>query len=339
MTITIREIAKKAKVSIATVSRALDNKPNVKKETKQLILSIAKDLNYKPNILARNFALKKTNTIGIILPEIADEFFPEIIRGVDEVAYSGGYHVMVASSHSKRTMIESIINFMGKQVVDGVVLMAPEFSNSIKEIIQKSSIPLVIINGNKEKEFDEYYSVGIDNFQGVYSMMEYLINSLNQRRIAFISGPPNNCDASQRRKGYLSALKDYDIKLEDEWLLQADFTIKGGEYACRRLLSLRDKPDVIFASNDMMAIGCYQAINSFRMKIPDDIGVVGFDDIFTAQYLNPRLTTVHVPISEIGKTAANLLLKQIENNVGEIQNHKKISTGLVIGNSCKSFKK
>jgi len=131
MSITIKEIAVKANVSIATVSRALNDDIKVKPETKDLVINLAKEFNYKPNVLARNFVKKKTSTLGLIMPEVVDEFFTEIIRGVDSVAYAGGYNVMVAGTHSERTMAESVINFMGKGVVDGIILMAPSLNDQI----------------------------------------------------------------------------------------------------------------------------------------------------------------------------------------------------------------
>jgi DNA-binding LacI/PurR family transcriptional regulator len=335
MSITIKEIAEKANVSIATVSRAINNDVKVKDTTKDLILNLAKEFNYKPNVLARNFVKKKTYTIGLILPEVVDEFFTEIIRGVDSIAYAGGYNVMVAGTHSERTMAESFSNFMGKGVADGIILMAPSLNDQLKDLLIKNITPTVLINSKVELE--NYNTVGVDNFQGAYSIIEYLIKSLNYKKIAHIAGPDANNDAIQRREAYKKALKNNNIELNHQWLVNSDFTIKGGEYACRRLLSLLDKPQVIFAANDMMTVGCYKAISSFGLKIPDDIGVVGFDDIFISQFLTPRLTTVHVPIFELGKTAAELLLKKIDNPEINECNHIRITTGIVIGKSCRQI--
>ncbi len=336
MSITIKEIAVKANVSIATVSRALNDDIKVKPETKDLVINLAKEFNYKPNVLARNFVKKKTSTLGLIMPEVVDEFFTEIIRGVDSVAYAGGYNVMVAGTHSERTMAESVINFMGKGVVDGIILMAPSLNDQIKELLVQNIIPTVLINSKAELE--NYNTIGIDNFQGAYSIIDYLIKNLNYKKIAHISGPDANNDALQRKEAYQKALLDSNMEVNEQWIVSSDFTVKGGEFACRRLLSLLDKPEVIFASNDMMAIGCYKAIASFNMNIPTDIAVVGFDDIFVSQFLTPRLTTVHVPIFEIGKTAAEILLKKIDNNNHDEKNHIRISTGIVVGKSCKQMK-
>jgi len=333
MAVTIKEIAEKANVSIATVSRALNEHSKVKTATRQTILSIAKNLNYKPNAFARSLVKSETNIIGLVLPDLDGEFFTEIIRGVDEVANSGGYHTIVASSHGQRSIVESIINFMGESFVSGMIILIPVLSEQIKDLISQSSIPIIIINA--KNEIDNFDSVGIDNYQGSYLMMEYLIKNLGYKKIAHIKGPLHNNDSLQRFKGYSDALKNNNIDFKEEWIVNGNFNVSSGEQACRRLLSLIEKPEVIFAANDMMALGCYRVVKSFGLKIPDDIGIVGFDDIFIAEFLSPQLTTVHVPISDIGKTAAGVLLDKMKNQNGKESRHIKISTGLVIKESCR----
>jgi DNA-binding LacI/PurR family transcriptional regulator len=333
MPITIKEIADKARVSIATVSRALNDDEKVKPETRQVILSIAREFHYKPNILARSLVKNQSNIIGVVLPEVDGEFFSEIIHGIDEIAYTGGYHTIVASSHSQRSIVESLIDFMGESLVRGIILIAPNISNQIRSIVQQSSIPILLINSNHD--LDHLDSVGIDNYRGSYTMTEFLIKKCGYKKIAHIKGPVQNDDAIQRKLGYIHAMNDNNMSIKDEWIINGDFTVASGEHACRRLLSLDDMPEAVFAGNDMMALGCYKAAKSYGLKIPDDIGVAGFDDIFLADFLTPRLTTVHIPISEIGKASAELLLNRILN--GDLSEPKsiKISTGLVVGDSCR----
>ncbi len=332
MSITIKEIAEKANVSIATVSRALNNSPKVKEATKELIMNLAQEMNYSPNFVARTLVKKKTNVIGLILPEVAGEFFPEIIRGVDEISYLNKYHLFVASSHSERNTVDSILGFMSKSMVDGVILMLPSISEQIRDLIKRIKIPIVLINGYNNIE--QVSSVGIDNFQGAYSITNFLIKNKGYNEIAFIKGPETNADARLRLKGYKAALKDNNIKINDEWIVEGNFTIKSGELAASRLLSLIKKPSAIFAANDMMAAGCYRVVDAMGLKIPDDVAVVGFDHIPLSEFLSPKLTTVHVPADEIGRKAAQLLLEIMgsENNIKP--KHIKISTGLIIGKSC-----
>ncbi len=336
MKLTIKEIADKANVSIATVSRALNGDLKVKGETRELILKIASDLNYRPNLAARNLVKNETKIIGLVLPEIQGDFYTEVIKGVDTVAHNGGYHVIVAGSHSERSIMESIMSFMGQSMVDGVVLMIPSLSEQIREVINiPNTPPVVLVNGNnKIEDIDQVY---IDNIQGSFSIVEYLIKNLGYRRIAHIKGPSTNNDAIGRFQGYVSALKENGIDINEDWIINGDFTIKSGEIACSRLLSLRDKPEVIFAGNDMMAAGCYRVIKSHGLVIPDNMGVVGFDHTLLSELMSPVLTTVHVPIAEVGKTAAALLLERIKEGEKHSPRKVKISTGIIIGKSCKKI--
>ncbi len=335
MKITIHDIAKKAEVSIATVSRAFSEAKNsVKPETREKIYKIAEELNYSPNAIARSLASNTTKTIGVVLPEIQGEFFTGIIQGIDEIAFSEGYHMIVAGSHSQRNIIDSVMGFMGKSMVDGVILMVPTITNRVQSLLEKYKTPVVIITD--DEDFQAYDTVGIDNFQGVYSIVQYLVKKLNQTKIAIINGPDENNDAIKRRAGYLAALKDNEIEIKNEWIIQSDFTLQGGELACSRLLSLRDRPDVIFAANDMMALGCYRVAQSMGISIPDKLGVVGFDHIMLSDFLHPKLTTVHVPISELGKNAASILFEKILKKKEKEPQHIKISTGVIIGDSVKA---
>lgn len=332
MSITIKEIAKKANVSIATVSRALNNDPKVKDETKNLVRSLADQLNYNPNILARNFVKQQSNIIGLIMPELVDEFFTEVIRGADEMAYSAGYYLMVSSSHSKRPMMENIVNFMGKGLLGGLILMAPSLSEEIEEIIKNYAAPVVLINGRKDLQ--SYDSVSIDNYQGAYELIQYLITEKKITEIAHICGPLGNIDAIQREQGYADALKDNKISIKKEWIIPGDFSIKGGEEAFHKLMELKKKPRAVFAANDMAAIGCYQAAEKRKLKIPNDIAIAGYDGIFVGKFLNPKLTTIQVPTNELGRTAANLLIERIKSPNKKNPKHIKISTKLRIANSC-----
>ncbi len=338
MKITIYDIAKKAGVSIATVSRALgENSEKVKPKTIEKILRVCEEFNYQPNSIAKNLAKSTTGAIALVLPEIQGDFYTEIIKGVDEIAYSGGYNLIVASSHSKRNIVESIMSFIRESMVDGVILMLPSMSKQIESILSKAKIPIVIISDIEGyKKFDV---VSIDNYQGAFSMMEYLIKTLGHTKIASVCGPSDNHDAQMRKLGYLDALKKSDIPVRKDWIIESDFTIKGGELACSRLLSLKDKPDVIFTANDNMAIGCYNVAESLKYRIPDDIGIVGFDHIAFSEFLKPKLTTVHVQVSEIGRVATNLLMKRLKTENKEEENSKniKISTGIITGNSVLSI--
>lgn len=329
MAATIKEIAAKARVSIATVSRALNRDPRVTEETRTQILKIADTLEYRPNILARNFAQKKSNLIGLILPEISDEYFTEIIKGVDEIAFSQNLYTIVASSHKYKCLEDEVITFIKNGLISGLILLASNLDDKLLSILSKSHLPVVLINSNyKIKKFDR---IAVDDYQGAFSMTTYLIKKKHYAFLSHITGPLDNDDAGLRRNGFIDACKKYGAKYVIE---KGDFSREAGFNACKKLLNLKSRPQVIFAANDMMAIGCYDFIKQLKLQIPQDIGVVGFDDIFVSRYLNPPLTTVRVNIEEVGKRAAELLLKKIQNNNGVESSVINIPTELVIRESC-----
>ena len=333
MTITIKELALKCGVSTATVSRAMNDDPSVKKVTKDKVLSFAKKLNYNPNLLARSFVTKKSNIIGLVMPDIYGEFFMEVIHGVDEVCYLNKYYTMVASSHGKRSTAEAIVDFMSRGIVGGIILMTPSIDDEIRKILQLNHLPIVVISG--KRDFDRCDSISIDNYNGAYYLIDYLINTKKVKKIAHISGPLDNNDAVQRQRGYWNALEDNGIKINKNWIVEGDFTTVGGQSASSKLLKMQDRPEVIFAANDMTAIGCYLTARDLRLKIPVDFGVVGFDDIFVSQFLNPRLTTAHIPIYDMGKEAATTLIKRMIKSEKNKFQHIIMPTELIIGGSVK----
>jgi LacI family transcriptional regulator len=221
---------------------------------------------------------------------------------------------------------------MGKGLLGGMILMAPSLTDEIKEIIQNYTASVVIINGGKDLR--HYDSVSIDNYNGAYALMEHLIKDKKYKEIAHIKGPEGNIDAYEREKGYLDALKDNKIQIRKEWIVQGDFSVRGGEAAFNAILNLHKKPRAIFAANDMTAIGCYKAAEAKDIIIPHEMGIVGYDGVFVGKFLTPKLTTVEVPTNELGRTAAKLLLDRIKFPNGKGIKHIKIPTQLRIANSC-----
>lgn len=332
MTPTIKLIAERANVSIATVSRALNNDVHVTEETRKKILDISNDLNYKPNLIARNFVKKTSYAIGLILPDISDEFFTDIIRGVDEITVKNGYYTMVASSHKHRTLADSITAFSQTGLVGGIILLVSAITDDLKKKLNQTKIPVVLIGGDKqEKDFD---TVAIDNYQGAFNATEYLIKKKNFKRIAHITGPSENYDAFLRKKGFIDACKKHNVSINKSFIVNGNYTIDSGYHGFIQLYGLPERPEVIFTANDMMALGCYDAANYFNVKIPEDIGIIGFDDIFMSKYINPGLTTVRVQIEEVGKAAADLLVEKLKQSNGKPHTLIKIPTELIIRGSC-----
>ena len=332
MDININEIARRAGVSIATVSRAFNNNGSVREETRRKILQLAREFNYKPNPIARSLSRKKTDTIGVILPELVDEFFMDIIRGIDEEGYRTNHYVMISSSHSQRNIVQTLLEFMSSGRVDGVILMAPQMQDKLTEILRQSKRPVVLLNGRKD--LDNISCFNINNYQGAFTVVEHLIGH-GYKNIAIIQGAEGNCDAEERFRGYRNALINNNINIQNSFIVPGDFSAKSGYYGFSRLMSQPNKPEAIFAANDMMAIGAYEAARNSNLKIPHDVALVGFDDIYLSRLLSPRLTTVHVPIVELGTKAMRYLLNMIAGKVNPKSSHyEELSTGLVIGGSC-----
>lgn len=335
---TITQIAKKANVSIATVSRALNNDIRVTENTRKKILQISNELNYKPNMLARNFAKKTSNIIGLILPDISDQFFSELIKGVDKVTFQHNYYTMVISSHRYLQLEEALNSTLRNGLLGGMILLVAKISKELKSILKQTKIPFVLVSGGANSA--EYDVVSVDNYKGAFNMTNYLIRQCGYKKIAHISGPNENEDAKMRIKAFLDANTENGIKVNKKFIVEGNFTRESGVQMGMQLMSLKNRPDVIFAANDMMALGCYDAAAKKGLTIPDDIAIAGFDDIFVSQYLNPPLTTVSAKIEDEGKHAAELLIEKIQNSSSNKTSAQKvkINTELVIRNSTKIIK-
>ncbi|MDP4115932.1 MAG: LacI family DNA-binding transcriptional regulator [Bacteroidota bacterium] len=328
----IHEIAKRAGVSIATVSRAFNSNSLIKDDTRRRILQIAEELNYKPSPIARGLSTRQTDTIGVILPDLVGEFFMDIIHGIDEETDKSDKYILVSSSHSKRNIIEILIEFLSSGRVDGVVLMAPQINKEITKLVKKSKRPIVLINAGKDIE--DVVNFHIDNYQGACINIEHLIGH-GYKNIGMITGPAENWDAQERYAGFSDALEKHNISLQPNLIIEGDFSIKAGFYGFMRLMSQPEKPDAIFCANDMMALGAYEAAKTSNIQIPNDVALTGFDDIFLTRLIQPRLTTVHVPVVELGSKAVRYLLSMINGDVDPNTPYvEALSTGLVIGGSC-----
>lgn len=220
-----------------------------------------------------------------------------------------------------------------------MILLVPNINKTLKNILSQTTIPFVIISGGMHSS--DFDVVSIDNYQGAYDMTNYLIKKCGYKKIAHITGPKDNDDAKIRVKAFLEACKNNNIKVPDNFIVEGDFTRETGTRLGVHLMNLKNRPEVIFAANDMMALGCYDAASKKGLSIPEDIAIFGFDNIFVSQYLNPPLTTVAVQIEDEGRKAAELLIKKIE--IKDLKNSHpqkiKISTELVIRQSTKPIKK
>lgn len=307
MSVTIKDVARAAQVSVATVSRTLNGHGNVAEEVRRRVLAVAQDLRYTPHAAARSLSSRRTHTLGVVLPDLHGEFFSELVRGVDQVAREHRLHLLVSSYHGRPEEQAAALRAMRGRV-DGLLVMSPYVAAQAPIVDElDAAMPIVLIN--TQSAVPGLLSLSVDNYGGAQAMVEHLVDC-GHRRIAFIAGPEDNFDAHERLRGYREALARL-LPDASEWVLPGQFDEASGHRAGQALLAAPQRPDAVFAANDMMALGCLFSFVQAGLKVPDDIAVAGFDDIPLARYVHPTLTTMRVNIAELGARAARLLLTQL----------------------------
>jgi LacI family transcriptional regulator len=327
---TIKQVARDAGVSVATVSRVLNETGPVAEDTRRRIREVTERLRYVPHGAARSLITNRTNAIGVLLPDIHGEFFSEVIRGIDLASRHRGYHLLVSSSHGDRRELEAVLRSTRGRV-DGLIVMSPDLDAAILRANLPETLPIVTLNdGGTRSAFD---SITVDNYGGALTMTRHLL-ALGHRRVAFIKGPANNIDASERLRGYRDAMRRSPAGWTTALEIAGGFTEESGHDAGVRLLELEPPPTAVFAGNDAMAIGALSAFRDARFGVPDQIALAGFDDIPTSRFVSPPLTTVRVSITELGTRATARLLKVIETANHRRRRHETLQTTLVIRSSC-----
>jgi LacI family transcriptional regulator, galactose operon repressor len=326
--VTIKDVARAARMSVATVSRVLNDSGPVSEDTRQLIREVAGRMRYVPHSGARSLITSKTDTLGVLLPDLYGEFFSEVIRGMDDTAQKNGFHLLISRAYADRHGIETAMKSMRGRV-DGVVAMSPDLdSDSLLNL--PSTIPVVLLcSVSRGNELD---SLTIQNCRGAREMVTHLV-SLGHKRIAIIKGSPRNYDAAERLRGYRMALREAGIAPEPMLEREGDFTEAGGFHAAQALLAMSPRPTAIFAANDSMAIGALSALRESGVRVPEEMAVAGFDDIPLARYMDPALSSVHVPICELGARAVELLLHGITHKNDHPRRRERVTTELVIRRS------
>lgn len=327
---TITEVAREAGVSVATVSRVLNGSAPVNDTTRRRVEDAVRSLRYVPHGGARSLITRRTSTFGVILPDLYGEFFSEVIRGLDEAARRHCYHLLVSSAHSELAEVESAMRAMRGRV-DGLAIMSPDLIDGIPAINLPDSVPIVLVNCDIEHSTLD--SVRIDNVGGARSIVTHLI-SHGHRRVAIINGPGRNCDARERLRGYRAALEEAGLAPATELEFPGTFTEDSGYDAARALLRLPHRATAVFAANDSMAIGAIAAFTEAGRAVPGDVAVAGFDDIPIGRYLTPSLSSVRVPVSEIGSRAIACLVHATEHKNEHVRRHDVVATQLAIRNTC-----
>lgn len=305
---TITDVAKKAGVSMKTVSRVLNKEPNVAEKTRERVLEVAKELRYSPNIAARGLASSKSYLLALLYDNPSPNYIANIQKGAIDACRDNGYHLVVEPINMSKINVGVAVDLLLERLpVDGIILTPPLCDDEdVLKILKRLKIPYIPVAPAEESEHLSF--VKMDDVQAAYEMTEFLIRQ-GHRKIGFIAGHPEHSATKLRYQGFVKAMNAVGLKVRDEWVVEGDFSFKSGVDAAETLLGLSECPTAIFASNDDMAAGVVSVASRLGVSVPDDLSVGGFDDTPLAKILYPQLTTIQQPIYEMGHRAANLLIK------------------------------
>lgn len=305
---TIKEVAQEAGVSIATVSRVLNNQSGVSKELVEQVRTAVRKMHYQPNAIARALKNAESRSIGLIIPDIENPFFPALVRGVEDAAKIHNYAVILCNTDGKTEEEKKYIQFLYSKRVDGIAFTESVDNKKNISLLDSLGIPVVLLD--RRVEGMQVSGVSTDNRLGAFMATQHLIE-LGKKQIAFISGSLKLSSGSDRASGYQDALLHHNIQYDKKLAFTGAFTYESGYSAVENLLLSRHKFDAIFASNDLMAIGAIECLNKYGIRVPEDIAVVGFDDIRLATWYKPLLTTIRQPVYDMGQYAIKLLVEHI----------------------------
>jgi LacI family transcriptional regulator len=327
--VTIVEVARQAGVALGTVSRVLNNDAHVAPETRERVNAVIRDLGYVANRQARGLRNMKTNVIGVLAPDLANSYIGQILHGVDAELAVHELDLMLFTTHRAPVKEAAYVASMVQGMVDGLLLVLPRNFEDYMGTLARQNFPFTLID--HQGTGNPCPAVGTTNWQGAYSATEYLLG-LGHRRIGFITGSMELGCSQERLDGYRAALCAHGLPDTPELVYEGDFRQTDGYAGASALLDLPVPPGAIFASNDLMAIGAMDAVRSRGLRIPEDVSIVGFDDIPQAAMLRPSLSTVQQPLEEMGRAATRMLLGLIK-NPQEAVNRLELPTRLIIRDS------
>ncbi len=311
--VNIKDIARIAKVSHTTVSRALNDKSRIRKETKEKILSIAKELGYRPDFIARSLVMKRTKTLGLVITNIANPFYTELAQGIEKTATRLGYSIILCSTQSDISIEKQYIEMLRSKGVDGIVFSSAHMEDPNIVALAEEEFPITLVNRRTYhpivKEKVDY--VGVDNILGGFLAVEHLIR-LGHKRIGVIGGSVESSVGLERLKGGKKALETYGLEQRGDFFLEGNFLKKSGYQKAKQFVKMAEMPTAIFATNDHMAMGVYQAILEEGLRIPEDVALIGFNDIEFSSMKGIELTTIGQKKFEMGAIAVEMLVGKIE---------------------------
>lgn len=323
---TIKDIAKLAGVSIATVSKVINGKDqNISEQTRHRVLDIVEKEGYVPNGIAKSLKIKKTKTIGLIMPDVTNLFFTNLARGAEDVAEEKGYSIILCNTDNKSKKEEKYLNVLKEKMVDGVIMTASE--NNLDYPIIESKLPMVLVDRDVHVE-RKIGKIMVDNERAAYDAVMFLIRQ-GCKHVGFISSRGINQSSADRLKGYKRALKENAIKIDNDKIYLDSYSVESGSKGALKLIA-NGQIDGICCGNDLIAIGAIKALREKKIHVPKDVKIIGFDDIYIAQYMNPPLTTIRQPIYQLGEEAAKMLISIIEKKevkLKKVLKHQLIKRG------------
>lgn len=324
MSVTIKDVAKKAGVSPSTVSRVLSNNTRISRETSQKVRDVMEELGYHPNIMAKSLVSRTTESICVILPKPAEElflnmFFMELIRGIVTQANRSGYDVLISSGGSEQEEVEAVSRLLKGKRVDGAILLYSRKDDQVVEFLKNNQFPFVLV-GRSEK-FPDILSVDNDNVMAAYDATKHLI-SLGHKRIGFVSGPPNHIVSRDRLKGYVSALEEAGLEMRKEWIVEGEFLQESGYRAMSFFMNLPERPTALVVVDDLVSLGVLRGLHELGYKVPEDLCIVSFNNLSIAELSTPPVTSIDIGIYNLGYTASQALIQSIQHD-GERQFQKR----------------
>ena len=312
--ITIKDIAKALGLSTSTVSRALRGSHEISSDTKKMVIEYAEQFNYRPNPIALSLKERRSHSIGVVVCEIANNFFSQAINGIESIAYNRGYHVIISQSHESYEREIVNVEHLASRSVDGLLVSLSTETERIAHFknLHDKGFPIVFFDRITDEI--ETHKVVADNYKGAYDATQHLID-MGYKRIAHLSSASHLSISKERLEGYKAALKDNKITLNEQHIKNCNhggMIYKELEDAVKSLVNLKDKPDAIFSAGDRLTVSCLSALKAIGLKVPDDIALVGFSNSPLVELLNPSLTAVKQPAFEMGQVATELLIKLIE---------------------------
>lgn len=306
---TIKDVAEHAGVSMSTVSHVINSTRFVSPEIRARVEHAMQTLNYKPNTIARSLRNRQTRTFGVLLPDSANPYFARIVAAIEDACFSQGYNIIIGNASNNPERESAYLDVLAAKQVDGMLLISTgDFNRSI-EYLQSANVPTVLVDRSSEAQNVDV--VVTDNAQGGSLAAAHLL-ALGHRRIGMIAGPSRLSSSAQREHGFLGALQQADVTLSASSIVHGDFSAEGGYSACMTLLAAQAQPPTaLFAANDMMAIGALRALHERGLHVPEDVSVIGYDNISLSAYVLPSLTTIAQPVEQIGQAAVRLLLARI----------------------------